>query len=1304
MKSGRQLRLHRLVRLLGWSTGIGVIALAVLMGLAQLLLPLVARHPAWVAQQLSQRLQRPVSFASLQGRWTPSGPLFVMRDVSVGAAAGESGQLLTVPEAELKLDFGGLLLPSRHFFNVHVHGLQLDVARDAAGQWHVNGMSVAGGADRQPLSLGRFSMDLWLDDLRVVVSAAGRPAPWTLLVQQLRLSRRGDVVRFGGRLQRAGETAALRMAGNFNVDGRSGKLWLGVARVDLQPLLAGIDTDGYTAKSGHGSIAAWVSWRNGMLERSLLRVDVDQLAVASPSGATANVTALHGLAGLRRTADGYALRWAADDGGALALNLHDPGTAGLRVGVAARQLQLAPWLPWLALKPGLTPAVAAWLGRGRPQARLDQLDLQWSKLAGIRSLQLGFAGLAIHPVGTLPGLSPLHGELRGDTQALSLHLPAQSATLTWPARLREPVVLTAIDTTAAAWRRDGDWRVGVDALNLAGSGFTAQLRGDMTLPAQGGKPRVDFYASLGKLDLAVAKRFLPLGVLSPGTIAWLDHSLVSGQLAQSRVVLHGDLANWPFLHNEGRFEAQAEVNDLVLDYGKYWPRASGIHAVARFINSGMLVETDAGQSVGVKTSKAVAVIPDFAAGLLDLNVQGSGTGAQLMDFVSHSPIGSHQADTLAKLSLGGSADFQFHLTLPLKHPADAQLDGSAQLKDADLSAPAWNLQLDQLSGPLQFDLHGMRAGPLDASLHGQPSQLQLKLAAANKDPDTVLSAQLRGRYAIAELVRDYPSLQWLGASAEGRSDFTVGFSIAHPAGANAVSQTLTVDSPLQGIQLKLPAPLDKPAFSSLPLQLTLGLPISGGQLQFGLGQLLRGRLQLPETVGQALRGTLVWGDVMPVEMPPQGLRLRGHADQLDVTGWVQRMVGGGSGDGPSLESLDIRADHALWFGYPMGAMTLRGKPLPGALSFDVAGAAIAGNLSVPTQDIDKRGITARMQRLYWPKDTAAAAQAKANAKLSAGSKTAPPPAARNPTDTGINPAALPPLHLWVSDLRLGDAKLGDARLETWPTVKGMHIEQLRALSSRVQINASGDWNGSASDSHTHMHIAFAADDLGAMLSAFGFEGMVNGGKTDDQLDATWPGAPSALSLDTMDGTLSVHVTDGRIPEVASPGVGRLLGLVSLAELPRRLTLDFGDVFGKGLGFDLIAGNFRLADGNATTSNLVINGPSANISISGRTGLRAHDYDQQVEVVPHIGNSLPLVGAVVGGPVGAAAGLAVQGLLGKGLNHAAVKRYHVTGSWDKPVMTLVDKDDARVRPPLAMPPATPAPAAASSTASPAAGHR
>ncbi|MCP4514138.1 MAG: hypothetical protein GY824_02750, partial [Delftia sp.] len=109
-----QHRLHRCARALGWTAGVLVIVLAISAALAQVLLPLLARHPQWVAAQLRERLRRPVSFNSLEGRWQPSGPLFVMHDVTIGVGPGETGSSLHIPQAALKLDFGGWLLPSRH--------------------------------------------------------------------------------------------------------------------------------------------------------------------------------------------------------------------------------------------------------------------------------------------------------------------------------------------------------------------------------------------------------------------------------------------------------------------------------------------------------------------------------------------------------------------------------------------------------------------------------------------------------------------------------------------------------------------------------------------------------------------------------------------------------------------------------------------------------------------------------------------------------------------------------------------------------------------------------------------------------------------------------------------------------------------------------------------------------------------------------------------------------------------------------------------------------------------------------------
>jgi len=167
----------------------------------------------------------------------------------------------------------------------------------------------------------------------------------------------------------------------------------------------------------------------------------------------------------------------------------------------------------------------------------------------------------------------------------------------------------------------------------------------------------------------------------------------------------------------------------------------------------------------------------------------------------------------------------------------------------------------------------------------------------------------------------------------------------------------------------------------------------------------------------------------------------------------------------------------------------------------------------------------------------------------------------------------------------------------------------------------------------------------------------------------------------------VAVSEGRILEV-EPGMGRLLGLFSIREIPRRLALDFGDFFRTGFTFKSIGGEFALHDGSAFTTDLHITSPSADIRINGRTGLKSRDYDQQMVVVPHVGGTLPVVGAVVGGPAGAAAGLAVQTLFYKAINTVTTARYHVAGSWDKPVITLVSRERARRDAAPEAPPAKP----------------
>ena len=131
--------------------------------------------------------------------------------------------------------------------------------------------------------------------------------------------------------------------------------------------------------------------------------------------------------------------------------------------------------------------------------------------------------------------------------------------------------------------------------------------------------------------------------------------------------------------------------------------------------------------------------------------------------------------------------------------------------------------------------------------------------------------------------------------------------------------------------------------------------------------------------------------------------------------------------------------------------------------------------------------------------------------------------------------------------------------------------------------------------------------------------------------------------------------------------------MSITALPRRLSFDFRDVFKKGFGFDKIAGSFVIDDGNTMTCDLSLEGPAADIGIVGLASLNDRTYSQTAVVSANVGNTLPIVGAVVAGPQVAAALLVFSQIFKKPLQEVGQVYYSISGSWDNPAVESTDSD-------------------------------
>lgn len=1243
-----------------------IISAAVFVGLAQLALPWLARNPQRIEGWLSDRLGRSVQIGHTEGRWTRAGPILMLDDLRIGAgSAGEAG--ITLPHAELALNLYAAFERNRAWNEFRLVGLDLGLTRNASGAWQLSGVDAGLGSNGDGNAMGALGAIVFVD-MKLSIVDDSRKLALDLVVPELRVINLGSTTRILGQLKtRADQALPLSVVANIDAD-KSGRLYVGGKGIDLAALLHGQANNGVELVSATGDLELWGAWSEARVDDVRLKMDLQQAILGTTSDLDAGAgtvvrprTALDriGLSArwLRRTdgwtfdlADASTTRQGVSSAPARLVFEHREGEPGSNH-LAANSLDVGS-IGALAMLSGAVPAgLRRWLYNGNPGGLLRAIDLRWSSDSDF-DVDARLDQFASRSSGGIPGIESLSARLRGDAGSFLLEVPTQPTRVELPKVFRKPFVLTAFGGDLAAWRDGAEWQLQTAGFVVDSADFSVLARGGAQLQGDGTRPALDLYAVVSRADVEAAKLFWPVNTMPPNTVKWLDRALVAGAV-QGRAIVRGDLDNWPFSGQDGRFEARADLQGLQLAYLDDWPSGENLDVTARFINNGMLATAINGTSMDVQIDRAEAAIPDFHDPQLALSVDAESEGKAMLSFLRATPVGEQREAYLAGLSIGGSGKSHVQMDIPLKHSEDFILDGKVELKDADLVESNWALSFRKANGQVRFTRSGVLAESLATSYEGFPVSLGIAIGGLARDPLNAFEASLTGVLPAATLFARAPDLAPALPSFPGQAQWQVGLALGADGGAASTRRELRVQSDLQGIAINLPAPLQKAADTALPFALTLDMPPAGQAFSATLGDIVQVRGRLPGPL-VPLTARLDFGPAASADpLPASGVMIGGHVQTLDADGWIGLLAAGGTGN-DLLRGIALDVDSIEMAGRNFSAIRIELTPDKETTTVHLSGESLDGEINVPNIDLRRRGITAQMKRVRWP-DLAAGKEAE--------------PAALS----GIAPASIPPLHLWIGELQLGSANLGDTRLESYPTETGMRIDLLETQSPNLDMHAKGDWVGSAGDNQSHLDIDMTAKSLGSMLDAFGFAGIIEGGETLAHINATWPGAPSAFALANTTGSLEIRVDKGRILDVEPGAGGRLFGLLSLREIPRRLSLDFSDLFKSGMSFNSIKGSFDLTGGNATTDDLNINSPAADITISGRTGLRSKDYDQEMVVTPRAGVALPVVGALAGGPVGAAAGLVVQTLIGKKINQVARSRYKVTGSWEKPVIALIGRE-------------------------------
>jgi uncharacterized protein YhdP len=240
-----------------------------------------------------------------------------------------------------------------------------------------------------------------------------------------------------------------------------------------------------------------------------------------------------------------------------------------------------------------------------------------------------------------------------------------------------------------------------------------------------------------------------------------------------------------------------------------------------------------------------------------------------------------------------------------------------------------------------------------------------------------------------------------------------------------------------------------------------------------------------------------------------------------------------------------------------------------------------------------------------------------------------------------------------------------------PESEGWRLDRLAITNPDGRIDIKGRWR-IVNRPRAEYTVSFEATDNGQFFKRLGYEETIVGGTGSLGGPVSWLGGPFEPDLPTLNGKLKLQALDGRFAQV-DPGAAQLFGILSLQALPRRISLNFKDVFTTGFSFDKIEADVTITDGIARTDDFHMDGVSANVSMQGEVDLVNRTQDLDVRVTPMLTGAAAVAGAAVINPLVGVAALLVQKALGDPVEQAAAREYQVSGTWQDPQVERVERE-------------------------------
>ncbi|WP_338620717.1 YhdP family protein [Paludibacterium sp. THUN1379] len=1239
------------LRLSAWLLGLALLAVAAgFLFFTYQVLPNLDRYRHALEQQSAQVLGRQVHIARLSGSWDGIAPRFELRALSIDDPHGNP---LTLDRIVVVPSWKSLLAFEPRMALIQITSPSLDIRRGHDGRFYLNGFPLSGN---KPRAAGAANPgDLLLRQSRILISGAriawqdeylGLPR-LTLARGRLELTSGllSHELRLSGRPP-AAVGDSFELSGNWRGDHLDEwSQWRGSVSASLQgarvsPWSRYLQNFGLLSRGeGDGSIE--LAFAGGRINSLQADVKVRNAAYTLPGASELTLPALGGHLQLERNGEVYQIN--ATHLSLLGANgpvFEDssingywdtgaPGGGELHVD----NVNLAALQPFLrALGIDRNPLLA----RFAPAGQLKNLSVSWQGRIDAPTryrFESSFTRLAWQPFGEVPGVTGVKGSVSFDQTGGKLRVD-HAETVTMPHIFPLPLRFGSL-AADVGWRSSGQGiDVRFDRLQFANDDLQGSVTGSYRNTGSGAG-QIDLTGQIGQVSAVRVADYLPYQA-GTDTLKWLRAALKAGTLESAQLRLRGNLDQFPFKGGQGgEFLVQGNVRHASLKFDPAWPVLEGFDAALLFKNERMDIRSAQVTTLGNRLNQVQVSIPDLSAQDIHLEIQGQSSGplADMLRYTAHSPVDGWLSGFLGKTHASGAAALRLQLSIPLSGNNGPKVNGQLQLMNNQLALTALPLPpLQAATGTLAFNERGVATSGIHFNAFGGPFLLR-----ANTDANARMHFSVDGQADSHQVLAQY--VDFLAPHITGSSHYQARFTLHNGL------ESLQVGSDLRGTQLSAPAPLAKAAGDALPFNLTMlpaRQPANGMRLDFSAGSQIAGRVRF-DAEGNALGTEVVVGRLLG-EQPAPGIHVKVALPVVDAQAWTNWALAGVPAQSQSQAMpplyIELASPEIHWGALAIHKASLWLGHSPGDARWHAMVDAAEAKGEVDYDPNGNGSIRARLPLLVLN------------------------PAWRGGSG-GSGPASLPAMDIHVSKLVFKGNTLGSLQLNARYLARDWLLDDVSltlpegTLSGSARVLDAG---------RVETRFKGQATDVGKLLSRFGEGDTFNKGHGSLSGSLSWPGGLSDFNPAALSGQVSISLADGRFAKV-DPGVARLLGVLSLQSLPRRIHLDFTDVFSEGFAFDSLRGDAAINQGIFKSDNLIMKGPGADVSINGEVNLGAETQKLLVHVEPHLSEGVALAtGAALINPVVGVAALAAQKVLRDPVSKIFSVDYSVSGTFTDPVVT------------------------------------